>query len=189
MSRSDGTKDAGKPRGLRSVRTASSDERSEGSGRPAQSKTRTPGDEAADRVLLELLADLALSRNEIARRAGVGMATVSRHAAKVGRSFDRGRTAVAVASRVLDVRARRAELMGLLIEDAHRERLLRDELSAKAIDPARARASLSQSIGSTVRAAVELESAELQRVRLEADERQASGFDDYLRHLSGEATG
>jgi hypothetical protein len=188
MSRSgDGSDDTKRP-ALRSVRTASDSERTDESERPAQSRRRAPED-AADRLLLELLADLTLSRNEIARRAGVGMATVSRHAAKVGRTFDRGRTAVAVASRVVDVRARRAELMGLLIEDAHRERLLRDELSAKALDPARARASLSQSIGATVRAAVELESAEFQRMRLEADERAAAGVDDYLSHLSGERVG
>ena len=65
---------------------------------------------------------------------------------------------------------------------------MRDELSARASDPARARASLSQSIGQTVRAAVELESAELTRAKLESDERQAAGVDDYLTHLSGEAT-
>lgn len=179
MSRSDGTKDAGKPRGLRSVRT----------GGPDRSASRAPGDEATDALLLELLADLRLSRNEIARRAGVGMATVSRHAAKVGRTFDRSQTAAGAEAKLTDARARRAELMGLLIEDAHRERAMRDELASRAIDPARARASLSQSIGATVRSAVDLENAEFQRLRLEADERQASGVDDYLRHLSGEATG
>jgi hypothetical protein len=177
------TSEGGKRRGLRSVKQ---DQRTGG---PDRSATRAPGDEATDTLLLELLADLRLSRNEIARRAGVGMATVSRHAAKVGRTFDRAQTAAGAEAKLTDARARRAELMGLLIEDAHRERLLRDELSAKALDPARARASLSQSIGATVRAAVELESAEFQRMRLEADERAAAGVDDYLSHLSGERVG
>lgn len=176
------TSEGGKRRGLRSVKGAS--------GLPPvdQSSSRAPLDEATDALLLELLTNLQLSRNEIARQAGVGVATVTRRAAAVGRSFDRSQSVVAVTSRVQDVRARRAELMGLLIEDAHKERAMRDELSARAPDPARARASLSQSIGQTVRAAVELESAELTRTKLESDERQAAGVDDYLTHLSGEAT-
>lgn len=187
MSTSGGGKDAPKRRALKSVSPLKR------TGGPDRSEPRAPGgpgpslDEATDALLLELLANLELSRNEIARKAGVGVATVTRRAATVGRSFDRSASAPAVEARVHDVRRRRAELMGLLIEDAHRERLMRDELAAKAQDPARARASLSQSIGATVRSAVELEGAEIQRAKLEADERQAAGVDDYLRHLSGEA--
>ena len=179
MSTSEGGKGSGKPRSLRAVRT----------GGPNRSAPRAQDlDAATDALLIELLADLQLSRNEIARRAGVGQATVTRRAAAVGRSFDRSASAAAADVRIADARVRRAELMGLLIEDAHKERAMRDELSARAPDPARARASLSQSIGQTVRAAVELESAELTRAKLESDERQAAGVDDYLTHLSGEAT-
>lgn len=187
MSTSGGGKDAPKRRALKSVSLPKR------TGGPDRSETRAPGgpgpslDEATDALLLELLANLELSRNEIARKAGVGVATVTRRAATVGRSFDRSASVVAAGSRIADARVRRAELMTLLIEDAHRERLMRDELSAQAQDPARARASLSQSIGATVRSAVELEGAEIQRAKLEADERQAAGVDDYLRHLSGEA--
>lgn len=178
------TSEGGKRRGLRSVKQ---DQRTGG---PTRSAPRAHDlDEATDALLIELLADLTLSRNEIARRAGVGQATVTRRASVVGRSFDRSASEAAAGARIADARARRAELMGLLIEDAHRERAMRDELAARALDPARARASLSQSISSTVRAAVELESAEFQRMRLEADERAAAGVDDYLSHLSGERVG
>jgi DNA-binding LacI/PurR family transcriptional regulator len=144
-------------------------------------------DDDTEARLYDLLADLSLTRNEIAKRAGVGPATVSRHAERAGRSFDRRHTEVAVASRSLDVRARRVELANLLVEDAHRERLILAELPRSAAGMERAQ--LARTVATLSRAVVELDAAERDRLRLEADERQASGVDDYLRHLSGEATG
>jgi len=179
MSRSGSGSDGTKRPALRSVLTGGRDQ--------SPSRTNLGLEPAREAALVELLADLSLSRNEIARRAEVAVATVTNYARKHGRSFDRRHTEVAVASRSLDVRARRVELANLLVEDAHRERLILAELPRAAAGMERAQ--LARTVATLSRAVVELDAAERDRLRLEADERQASGVDDYLRHLSGEATG
>lgn len=147
-------------------------------------------DPETEKLLHTLLADLSLSRNEIAKRAGVGVATVTRHALAIGRSFDRAPTAAAVANRAYDARARRVELAHLLVEDAHRERsLLADNVGIRtSVD----RAQQSRTVGTLVRAVIDLDRLEIDRARLEADARSGSDLDDYLQHLaggSGEAAG
>lgn len=175
--------------------------RSERTGGPNQSASRqTRGqrpekapakiDPATEKLLHALLTDLSLSRNEIAKRAGVGVATVTRHALAVGRSFDRAPVAAAVQQRAYDARARRVELAHLLVEDAHRERrLLADDVGVRTpVD----RAQQSRTVGTLVRAVIDLDRLEIDRARLEADARSGSDLDDYLSHLaggSGEAAG
>ena len=181
MSTSEGGKGSGKPRSLRAVRTGGPDQ--SGSRATRTNLGLEPEREAA---LIAALADLTLTRNEIARRAGVGMATVTRYAEKHGRSFDRRHTEVAVQSRSLDFRARRVELANLLVEDAHRERQYLAELSRAA--PGMERAQLARTVATLSRAVVELDAAERDRARLDADQLHAAGVDDYLTHLSGEAT-
>lgn len=192
MSTSEGGKGSGKPRSLRAVRTTGPDQ--SGSRATRTNLGLEPEREAA---LIAALADLTLTRNEIARRAGVGMATVTRYAEKHGRSFDRRHTEVAVQSRSLDFRARRVELANLLVEDAHRERQYLADLPRTVVDPdtgeikptsGMERAQLARTVATLSRAVVELDAAERDRARLDADQLHAAGVDDYLTHLSGEAT-
>lgn len=58
------------------------------------------------------------ARNEIARRFGRAAGTVTNIAAEEGLGFDRSATEVATAARQVDNRARRAELIAALYEDA-----------------------------------------------------------------------
>lgn len=163
---------------------------------PHQSATPARGgigpvlDPEKEKLLHTLLADLSLTRNEIAKRVGVGGSTVTRHAEKVGRTFDRTVTQIAVQQRSYDARARRVELAHLLVEDAHRERsLLADNVGIRtSVD----RAQQSRTVGTLVRAVIDLDRLEIDRARLEADARSGSDLDDYLQHLaggSGEAAG
>lgn len=69
------------------------------------------------------LAAEGVARNEIARRLGVSVGSVTRHAP--AGSFDRSMTAEAVKARQIDMAARRAELAGNLLADAER---LREQL-------------------------------------------------------------
>jgi len=62
------------------------------------------------------------SRNAIAREIGRSMATVSKIARELGLSFDRRRTAEATRAKVLDAKARRAQLALDLLADAERLR-------------------------------------------------------------------
>ncbi|WP_104087988.1 helix-turn-helix domain containing protein [Arthrobacter sp. GMC3] len=62
------------------------------------------------------------SRNAIAKEAGVAPSTVSKVCKAAGLDFDRTGTRAATASKVIDAKARRAELKELLLEDAHRLR-------------------------------------------------------------------
>jgi len=66
------------------------------------------------------LAGQGLSRDEIARRVGVGRATVTKYAPPG--SFDRTHTAVAVKARQTDMAARRVQLAADLLSDAARLR-------------------------------------------------------------------
>ena len=192
MSRSGSGSDGPKRPSLRSVATGGRDQ----SGSRA-TRTNLGLEPERERVLVELLADLSLSRNEISRRAEVAVATVTTYARKHGRSFDRRHTEVAVQSRSLDFRARRVELANLLVEDAHRERQYLADLPRTVVDPdtgeikptsGMERAQLARTVATLSRAVVELDAAERDRARLDADQLHAAGVDDYLTHLSGEAT-
>jgi hypothetical protein len=79
----------------------------------------------ADYAHLAQLHGQGLTRNQIAKAMDRGTATVSRLAAKLGLDFDRTRTAVGTAAKVLDAKARRADLALKLLEDAEqlRERM------------------------------------------------------------------
>ncbi len=50
-------------------------------------------------------------RNEISRRIGRGLRTISVHAAKMGLDFDRTATAVATQAKVIDAKARRTAII------------------------------------------------------------------------------
>lgn len=78
-----------------------------------------------DRRRVAELHAQGLSRNAIARETGRSQATVSKLARELGLSFRRERTAEATRVKVIDAKARRAELAALLLEDAHR---LREQL-------------------------------------------------------------
>lgn len=73
----------------------------------------------------EILAEArsGASRNEVARRTGVGTATVSRVCSKAGHVFDRTRTATATRARVVDLQAARTKLAADALADAHTMRL------------------------------------------------------------------
>lgn len=62
-----------------------------------------------------------MGRNAIAREIGRGQRTVSEIAAKLGLTFDRTMTAVATEARVIDAKARRADLMNRYYEQANKQ--------------------------------------------------------------------
>lgn len=62
------------------------------------------------------------TRNDIARILERSGSTISKAAAKLGLSFDREQVKAATEARVADARARRAELMSTLLDDAERLR-------------------------------------------------------------------
>lgn len=62
------------------------------------------------------------SRNQIARETGISPSTVTRVCKAEGLVFDRRQTAAATQAKVVDAKARRAELAGLLLDDAFRLR-------------------------------------------------------------------
>ncbi|MCO1575015.1 hypothetical protein M8C13_04480 [Crossiella sp. SN42] len=76
----------------------------------------------ADRERVRELHAEGLGRNEIAKQAGLSAATVTKLAKELELSFDRSATEVAVAARVVDAKAKRAELMNNLLDDAARLR-------------------------------------------------------------------
>lgn len=63
-----------------------------------------------------------LTRNEIARKAGVSASSVSKVCGQAGLSFDRSRTEVATKARVVDLKAQRAALSAAYLADAQRLR-------------------------------------------------------------------
>ena len=80
-------------------------------------------------------------RNEVARRLGVGTATVSRAAAIAGVRFDATATEVATRSRTAQLAEQRADLAELSAELATKAgRRLRIELDAEVLDPTAVRA-------------------------------------------------
>jgi transcriptional regulator with XRE-family HTH domain len=72
----------------------------------------------ADRDHVRDLHAKGLGRNEIARAVGVSAGTVTNIAKDLGLSFDRSESAVAVAARATDLKARRQVLQGRLIARA-----------------------------------------------------------------------
>jgi hypothetical protein len=66
-------------------------------------------DEARARVMA--LHAAGKGRNEIAREVGYSTATITKIVSAAGKSFDRSETAVAVAARVIDLKARRAAIV------------------------------------------------------------------------------
>lgn len=73
----------------------------------------------ATRARVQQLHTDGKGRNEIARELGISASTVSGIVADLGLSFDRSATAAATDARKADLTARRVELKGLLLEDAH----------------------------------------------------------------------
>ncbi|MEO6084702.1 MAG: helix-turn-helix domain-containing protein [Umezawaea sp.] len=67
------------------------------------------------------------SRNDIAKALKRSPATITKACAQLGLSFDRSKTKAATAAKVLDAKARRAQLMLDILEDAAR---LREQLWA-----------------------------------------------------------
>jgi hypothetical protein len=63
-----------------------------------------------------------MSRAAIARELGRGPATIGRIADQLGLTWDRSATVAATAAKVADLAARRAQLAGLLLDDAFRLR-------------------------------------------------------------------
>lgn len=71
--------------------------------------------------ILQLCRD-GVTRNDIVRQLGVGPSSVSGIVKRAGLSFDRTKIKAATEARTADLRSRRAELLELLLEDAHRLR-------------------------------------------------------------------
>lgn len=139
---------------------------------------------AAEAALTELLRDLSLGRNEIARRAGVSQSTVTRYAERVGRTFDRSLTEAAAMALKADGRARRLELANALIEDAHREREIFAALPTETAGSERV--NYARTISTLAKTVVELDAAERERTRVQSEERSGSDIDDYLKHMLGD---
>ncbi|WP_300733673.1 helix-turn-helix domain-containing protein [Pseudomonas sp.] len=59
-----------------------------------------------------------LSRNAIAREAGISHSTVTRHAKDMGLEFDRSMTRAAVASRAMDLADRRTQMLQRMFDSA-----------------------------------------------------------------------
>lgn len=77
-----------------------------------------------DREQVRALHAAGLGRNEIAREIGRSGETVSKIAKALGLSFERGpEVAAATAAKVADAKARRAQLMHELLDDAERLRV------------------------------------------------------------------
>lgn len=79
---------------------------------------RAPVDDETRERILALVAEGKLSRNAIARECGVSPSTVTRMVAPG--SFDRSKTAAAVAAHTVDLKAQRAELSQMAVAEVHR---------------------------------------------------------------------
>jgi hypothetical protein len=136
-----------------------------------------------------LLADLSLGRNEIARRCGVSVDTVTRRAGLVGRSFGvSAGVAVAHEVKVQDGRTKRRKLAERLLDDAVTEAGIRDQLDRTDARDAQARANLSRSLGTLVKAVADLDAIEIRYRELEASKRASSDMDEWLEHMTGTGT-
>lgn len=83
----------------------------------------------AERERVQQLHARGLGRNDIARELGRSVSTISAVAKQLGLSFDRSKTAAATAAKVVDAKAKRAQLMTDLLDDAEK---LRAQLFAQA---------------------------------------------------------
>lgn len=75
-----------------------------------------------DRRRVRALHAAGRNRNQIAKEIGRSGSTVSKIAAELGLSFDRDAVKAATEARVADAKARRAELMHALLDDAEKLR-------------------------------------------------------------------
>lgn len=75
-----------------------------------------------DRRRVRSLHAAGRNRNQIAKELGRSGSTVSKIAAELGLSFNREATAAATEAKVIDAKARRAQLMHDLLDDAERLR-------------------------------------------------------------------
>jgi hypothetical protein len=136
-----------------------------------------------------LLGDPHLSRNEIVRRSGVSRDAVTRRAATIGRVFGASieLTAARAAGdrKATDGRSKRRELAERLLADALGEASLRDQLDRREVRDAAARAALSRSLGTLVKAVADLDGIELRWRELDRDKRQSSELDEWLEHMTG----
>lgn len=153
---------------------------------PGNRKPRIAPEKLAE--LDRLLTDVTLGRNEIARRSGVSVDTVSRRAAAVGRSFDASALKAANDVKAQDGRAKRRELAERLLSDALEEAALRSQLDVQGVRDAQARANLSRSLGTLVKAVADLDSIEVRYREMEASKRASSELDEWLAHMSGTGT-
>lgn len=71
--------------------------------------------------ILQMCRD-GVTRNDIHRQTDVPAASISGIVKRAGLTFDRSKVRAATEARTADLRARRAELMELLLDDAHRLR-------------------------------------------------------------------
>lgn len=76
----------------------------------------------AEREQVRQLHARGLGRNQIAAELGRSVSTISGVAKQLGLSFDRSKTAAATAVKVVDAKAKRAQLMQDLLNDAARLR-------------------------------------------------------------------
>jgi hypothetical protein len=83
-----------------------------------------------DRRRVHELHAAGRARNQIAKEIGRSGSTVSKIAAELGLSFNREAARAATEARVADAKARRAELMHALLDDAER---LRQQLFAPTV--------------------------------------------------------
>lgn len=75
-----------------------------------------------ERTRVSDLHSQGMSRAAIARELGRGPATIGRIAEQLGLTWDRSATVAATAAKVADLAERRAQLAGLLLDDAFRLR-------------------------------------------------------------------
>lgn len=157
-------------------------------GRPGRNLAgRPPTPEAKVEEIRALLADPSLSRNEIARRAGVSGYVVTRIATEIGRVFrppaevadTRAATAAHSASATGDRRALAEDLSSAVAEIMSQ---LRELLPAK---DTRATGDLSRAAAALVRAAVDLDRLEIDRQRAASAARGGSEVDSWLDEMTG----
>jgi hypothetical protein len=139
------------------------------------------------------------SRNAIARELGRSPDTINRVAAAAGLTWDRSATVAATAAKTADLAARRAELAGLLLDDAFRlrERLYAPTIVYEFVKGGGERAGEfvshlldlpphadARNIMTTVAIAVD---KHLALVKADTDTAGASAVDQWLRALVGDA--
>lgn len=162
-----------------------------GGRRPIDSKTRAK---------VRKLARDGLSQSAIARQVGISGSTVGRicAAAKPPISFDRSKTKAAVAAHTIDLKARRVELAGLLVQDAYDLRarawaeksvtIMTPEMAEKGMEPATFTVEREgrevQSFFTSLGIALD---KHLVLVRHDSDDRDLNAVDAWIAHVQGSA--